>query len=159
MPEWDALPPIAKLIVQFSVASVIIWGVYLFLVKPRKGRDNEERSPIFVLGSSHDREIQNVKDEADRRVQALEALIKSEREQHVSHLGEWRALREEERARAIEERARATEADERLRENSALIRDLATNLNEARLDLARAVALLGNLPADRRSGTEGDSDA
>lgn len=151
MPEWDALPPIAKLIVQFALASVIIYGVYLVLVKPRKGRGGEYTSPVFVLGSAHDREVEAANAETDEVRHFYEALLESERSQHDTRVGEWRALREE-------EKARATEADERLRQNTALLRDLATDLKEARLDLARAVALLGNLPPDRRSSSEGIPD-
>lgn len=151
MPEWDALPPIAKLVVQFALVSVFVYGVWLVLVRPRV-RQGQEQSPIFVLGSSHDREVGAANQETEKVRRFYEALIESERQQHDARVGEWRALREE-------EKARATEADERLRENTALLRDLATDLKEARLDLARAVALLGNLPADRRGGEVGVPDA
>ena len=151
MPEWDALPPIAKLVIQFSLVSVVIYGIWLILVKPRM-RKGEEKSPIFVLGSSHDREVDACHAETEQVRHFYEGLLESERSQHDTRVGEWRALREE-------EKARATEADERLRDNTVILRDLATDLREARLDLARAVAVLGSLPSDRRSTSEGTRDA
>lgn len=152
MPEWDALPPIAKLVIQFALVAVVIYGVWLVLVRPRKGKEGAEQSPIFVLGSSHDREVGIAGAEAAEVRRFYEALLESERSQHDARVGEWRALREE-------EKARATEADERLRENTAVLTALAGDLKEARIDLARAVALLGNLPNDRRSGSGVRPDA
>ena len=150
MPEWDALPPIIKLIGQLALVAIVIYGVWLILVKPRV-QAGEEKSPIFVLGSSHDREIAAASEETERVRKFYEALIESERAQYDSRIGEWRTLREEEKARAVE-------ADERLRENSAVIRELASDLKEARLDLARAVAILGSLPAERRGSDVGIRD-
>ncbi len=152
MPAWDTLDPTLKLLLQLGLVGLVIYGVWYVLLTPRKDKEGKERSPLLVVGSSHDKAVAAAQRSTTEIRRFYEELLGSERSQQSNRVAEWRALREE-------EKARATEADERLKENSVLLRDLANDLKEARLDLARAVALLGNLPPDRRGSPKGDADA
>lgn len=132
----DGLDPTAKLLLQLGLAGLIIIGVWYALLTPRRTKDGKERSPLLVIGSSHDRTVAEANRSANEIRRFYEETLELERKASERHVGEWRALREE-------ERVRAAEADARLQENTRLLSTLANDLKEARLDLARAVALLG----------------
>jgi hypothetical protein len=142
--DLDALPPLARLLVQVGIFVVAAAGLWYAVLQARKDRQGNPRSALLVPGWEHDRQIA----ETERVRAAYEARLADVQRDQDARQAEWRRLRDE-------ERARAAEADLRLSASTAVLRELVTVVGEARVEVARLAGVA--VGAARAGGGDGDA--
>jgi len=114
---------------QLGLAVVLALALWYALLVPRKDNDGKRtRAPLLVPGWTHDRQLNEARDEAVRVRRYYEVALKDEQQRASVRVQEWRGFRDEAVASKVDaeqDRAKLLTAVNELSRDMALLLEIS----------------------------------